>query len=500
MAWIDFLEEVKDQYASATALIEQSSDRTLNYQQLWDEVNSWASYLQEMGVVKGDRVAFLKSNCLEHVTLFLGCAKLGAIFVPLNFRLAKNEVSEIIERTDPKIFIGSGECELNLSRPKTYIKLEDISLKEALDFPTCESTLNDPLLMLFTSGTTGTPKGVLFHGAMLAENQKQTCENWGLLSSDKTLVETPFFHTGGYNVLCLPLMSIGGTSVLAEKFDLDNVFSSVDSLKLTVYFAVPTMFQMISEDERFKNCTFESVRFFISGGAYCAKELIEAYQKKGLMFKQGFGLTEVGPNCFLLDEGDAIEKLGSIGKPMPHSEVMLIREDGEVAEEGEVGELLIRGPHVCAGYFLEPQRFSDSLFDGFFKTGDLAKVDKDGFYFIVGRKKDMYISGGENVYPAEVEKKIVTHSFILEAAVVAVESEKWGEVGFAFLRSVEPVEVGELRDYLNPLLSRYKHPHFVMNVSEFPCLASGKIDRKELLVIAKNQMGQLNQNSKSEAL
>jgi fatty-acyl-CoA synthase len=252
MAWIDFLEEVKDQYASATALIEQSSDRTLNYQQLWDEVNSWASYLQEMGVVKGDRVAFLKSNCLEHVTLFLGCAKLGAIFVPLNFRLAKNEVSEIIERTDPKIFIG----------------------------PTCESTLNDPLLMLFTSGTTGTPKGVLFHGAMLAENQKQTCENWGLLSSDKTLVETPFFHTGGYNVLCLPLMSIGGTSVLAEKFDLDNVFSSVDSLKLTVYFAVPTMFQMISEDERFKNCTFESVRFFISGGAYCAKELIEAYQKR----------------------------------------------------------------------------------------------------------------------------------------------------------------------------------------------------------------------------
>jgi fatty-acyl-CoA synthase len=283
-------------------------------------------------------------------------------------------------------------------------------------------------------------------------------------------------------------MSIGATSIIAEKFDLENVYQTIESEKLSVYFAVPTMFQMISEDKKFKKTSFDHIRFFISGGAYCAQELIESYQEKGLMFKQGFGLTEVGPNCFLLNESDAIRKLGSIGKPMPHSEVMVIKEDGSEALAGEVGELLIRGPHICKGYYNQPERFRDSLFDGYFKTGDLARFDEEGFYFIVGRKKDMYISGGENVYPAEVEKRIVTHPSILEAAVVAVDCEKWGEVGFAFLRSEKDISVEELREYLNPLLSRYKHPHFVMNKKTFPCLDSGKIDRKQLLALAKGEL------------
>ena len=389
MAWIDFLENVSVENSEKLALIEQKSGRSLNYQQLWNEVNSWAAFLQNSGVNKGDRVAFLNTNCLEHLTIFLGCAKLGAIFVPLNFRLALHEIDEIVERIEPSVFIGVGECQLESARKFSYFQLEKLELAQDANIRTAHTTLEDPLLMLFTSGTTGNPKGVLFHGAMLAENQKQTCENLGLLASDRTLVETPFFHTGGYNVLCLPLMSIGGTSILAEKFDLDNVFQSIESEALSVYFAVPTMFQMISEDSRFISSNFTSIRFFISGGAYCAKELIETYQEKGLMFKQGFGLTEVGPNCFLLDEENALNKIGSIGTPMPHSEVLLINDRGELAQENEVGELLIRGPHVCGGYYKETNRFNDSLFDGYFKTGDLARRDNDGFYFIVGRKKDM---------------------------------------------------------------------------------------------------------------
>lgn len=480
MAWINFLNEITNKYPTRTALIDQIDDRSLTYKGLDEEVNAWAWQLENWGVVPGDRVAYLNTNSLEHITIFLACAKISAIFVPLNFRLAEGELAEIVDRIEPKALITTEPCELPLKGeyPRYILSSADLSKREA--FPTVKSSMSDPLLMLFTSGTTGTPKGVLFHGEMLATNQRETCENWGLLSDDKTLVETPFFHTGGYNVLCLPLMSIGGTSILASKFDLDNVFKTMIRERLTVYFAVPTMFQMISEDERFSSNTFESVRFFISGGAYCPKELIELYQKKKLNFKQGFGLTEVGPNCFLLDEEDAIRKVGSIGKPMPHSEVKLFKDDGTEAAVEEVGELLIRGPHVCAGYFNQEKRFDDSIFDGYFKTGDLAKKDREGFYYIVGRKKDMYISGGENVYPAEVEKKIRSHKDVHEAVVVAVNDEKWGEVGYCYLRANKEFDVSSLREYLGPHLSRYKHPHYVEMVKEFPLLASGKINRIEL--------------------
>jgi fatty-acyl-CoA synthase len=490
MAWINFLDNMTQKYPTNTALIDQATQRSLTYQGLKDEVDAWAWQLSEWDVQKGDRFAYLNTNTLEHITLFLACARLGAIFVPLNFRLAPGELAEIVDRIEPKAFVGISTCDLPLKESYPYYSLETINLEESFKkgkFKTIDSSSKDPLLMLFTSGTTGTPKGVLFHGEMLAANQVETCRNWGLVSSDKTLVETPFFHTGGYNVLCLPLMSIGGTSILATKFDLNNVFETIRQEKLTVYFAVPTMFQMIAEDERFQGTSFESIRFFISGGAYCPKELIELYQKKNLMFKQGFGLTEVGPNCFLLDEDDAIKKVGSIGKPMPHSEVKLFKEDGTQANVEEVGELLIRGPHVCAGYYKEPKRFEECSFDGYFKTGDLAKYDEEGFYFIVGRKKDMYISGGENVYPAEVEKKIRSHESVQECVVVAVPSDKWGEVGYCFLRSDDNWQVEDLRDFLNPLLSRYKHPQFIENVTEFPLLASGKIDRKALQAKAESK-------------
>ncbi len=480
MAWIDFLSQIKDQFLDKTAIIDQQTNRSLSYSQLDEEVDRLAWFLKEKNVLKGDRVTYLKTNSLEHITLFLACAKLGAIFIPLNFRLAKGELSEIIHRVTPKLRLGVGADELEMT-DYPYADISSVNFNIYSDrFTTVATDMSDPLLMLFTSGTTGTPKGVLFSGQMLKTNQDATCENWGLLSTDKTLVETPFFHTGGYNVLCLPLMSIGGTSVLAAKFDLDNVYETLEQEQLSVYFAVPTMFQMISEDARFKETTFSSMRFFVSGGAYCPKELIAEYQKKGLMFKQGFGLTEVGPNCFLLDEGDAIKKLGSIGKPMPHSKVRLLKDDGSDAADEEVGELLIGGDHVCAGYYNEEERFKDSMLGGLFKTGDLAKRDHDGFFFIVGRKKDMYISGGENVYPAEVEKKIRGLDQVHEVVVVAVPDEKWGEVGYAFMRADKAFSVTELRDLLNKELSRYKHPHYIENVREFPLLSSGKIDRKTL--------------------
>jgi fatty-acyl-CoA synthase len=338
----------------------------------------------------------------------------------------------------------------------------------------------DPCLMLFTSGTTGKPKGVLLHGKMLRSNQIETCRGWGLRSTDKTIVETPFFHTGGYNVLCLPLLSIGGEIIIAAEFNLKTLFETIQKDKITVYFGVPTMFQMMLEHSRVDNVDFSSIRFFVSGGAHCPQKVIESFQKKGIVFKQGFGLTEVGPNCFLLEEKDAIRKLGSIGRPMPHSHVFLLNKNNEKAKVNEIGEIVISGPHLCAGYYKDQQLFSASCFKSAFRTGDLAKFDSEGFYTIVGRKKDMYISGGENIYPAEVEKVILDIESVAQAIVVSRPDNKWGEVGVAFLHSTTHFSIEELRNLLTNKLSRYKHPHQIKYLEEFPLLANGKIDRKKL--------------------
>lgn len=472
MSWINFLDQSVKNFPNKMAIIEQKSGVRFTYQELSAEVQKLAEKLNFRGVKIGDRVAYLANNNIEHVTLFLACARLGAIFVPLNFRLSCLELEEILTRIEPKLFLGRGEWDLNFETLDQLV--------EQKSFLAPEVGNNLPLLMLFTSGSTGQPKGVLFHGEMLLTNQRETCKGWGLQSSDVAMVETPFFHTGGYNVLCLPLIYLGGTIIIAEKFDVTNFVKTLESEKISVYFGVPTMFQMISEDPRFNTVDFSSIRFFISGGAYCPVELIKTYQEKGLMFKQGFGLTEVGPNCFLLAEEDAIKKVGSIGRPMPHTEVLLLKDDGSNAGVGEVGELLLRGPHVTCGYWNEFDRYRESLFDGYFKTGDLARLDADGFYYIAGRKKDMYISGGENVYPAEVEKALRSLEGVHEAVVVPVPHEKWGEVGLALLRSDKNYQLNELKSSLNDRLSRYKQPHYLQIVKEFPLLASGKIDRVQL--------------------
>ncbi len=480
--WIHFLEKNAVDFKDKIAVIDQGTGRKLTYADLNNEVNAWAHVLKNEGLGEHEALAFhAPANCLYHLTLMLACAKIKALFVPLNFRLSNTELEQVVGRLEPKLYMGVGEKTLNVETK--YINAQSVVLEKThtdKEFESTSATLNDTILMLFTSGSTGVPKGVMFHGQMLLSNQVETINGWGLRSSDITLVETPFFHTGGYNVLLLPLLYLGGTVILADSFNPDNVFNCIEKEKVSVYFGVPTMFQMLLEKPRFHETDFSSIRFFISGGAACSIPMIEEYQKKGLMFKQGFGLTEVGPNCFLLDEKFAVTKAGSIGRPMPHSKVKVVTKEGKEAKAGEPGELILSGPHVCLGYYKNPEAFKETCKDGYFYTGDLVKYDEEGFFYVVGRIKDMYISGGENVYPGEVEKQITSHHDIAEAVVVAVPSQKWGEVGFAFLKTDKEISTEELRGFLNPLLSRYKHPQFVKCLKTFPLLPNGKVDRKIL--------------------
>lgn len=492
MSWIDFLKVNAEKFEAKIALKEQSTGVSLSYRQLEIQTNQWANFLVKNEVKKGDRVVFINTNSLEHVTLLIACAKLGAIFVPMNWRLGPAEKEEIIKEVAPKLVLSPLDCQLNMHGHQ-FINLSSVDIGDyRKDLHVQPTSMQDPCLMLFTSGSTGHPKGVLFHGEMLLSNQEQTINGWGLKADDITIVETPFFHTGGYNVLLLPLLYLGGTSILAEKFTTENFYKTVEEEKLTVYFGVPTMFQEIAKAQNFASADLSSLRFLISGGAYCPVELIKTYQDKHLVFKQGFGLTEVGPNCFLLNEKDAIRKIGSIGQPMPHSQVKLIK-DGEEVGVNEVGELVIAGPHVCAGYFNKSHLFEESLYGIYFKTGDLARFDEEGYYYIVGRIKDMYISGGENVYPAEVEKRLISHPAITDAVVVPVHDQKWGEVGLAYYQGEDQLDLDELREYLNPLISRYKHPAYLKHMEHFPLLDNGKVNRNQLKQLANDLVNQGNE-------
>ena len=477
--WRDFIKAFAERTPEHTAIIDRVGGRRYSYAGLEREITGWARHLHGQGIARGDRVALLAPSRIEHVTLFFACAKLGAILVPLNHSLSSRELVDILHRVSPGYFLGSGPCPLETDLP--YRDLLRIDLNAVTDDPPEVSVEDqDPLMMLFTSGSTGEPKGVLFHAAMLMANMRYTIESGVLEPGDISIVNTPFFHTGGYNVFCLPLLSVGGTLILFERFDPGDVLRAIRDDGVTVFWAVPTMFQAIYEHPDFTRTDFSNIRFFLSGGAPLSLSLIEAYHRHGVPFKQGFGLTEVGPNCFLQETEDSFRRPDSIGRPMVHSRVKVIDGEGNAVDANSVGELLIGGPHVCKGYWRDEKRFQDALHGEYFATGDLVRVDEEGFFYVVGRLKDMYISGGENVYPGEVEKQLVAHPDMSQAVVVAVPHEKWTEVGFAFVVSSRDLALAELRDWLGPRLARYKHPQHIHRLKAMPLLANGKIDRRAL--------------------
>jgi fatty-acyl-CoA synthase len=511
--WFDeFLNCVKEQPHSVAIRFQRDEYiyDCMTYENLYQDILLKYSHLKQMGVGSGDTLAYLSKNSIEHVTLLIASNMLGASLVSLNFRLSEGEMLEIIELVDPKLLFLSNDfldCSWDKKRKYPISKLQEPCFIQEYQ-PLIENPYQ-VCLVLFTSGSTGNPKGVLMHSKMLETNIKGTIQNWDLTKSDKTIVETPFFHTGGYNVLCLPLLSIGGECLVKEKFEAEESLLQIKQFEMTVYFGVPTMFQMMHEKYIELNANgkdlsdnFKSIRFFVSGGAPINQSLIGNYQELGIQFKQGFGMTEVGPNCFLLKEEDAIRKQGSIGKPMSHSIVRVRNEKGTLCDVFEVGELELGGEHLCLGYFQNEELYKQCRNDGLLKTGDLVKFDDEGYFYVVGRKKNMFISGGENVFPAEVEKAIDRITDIDEAIVVPVPDEKWGEVGLCFYTSqmtIEDFETNQkFRKLLEPSLSKYKIPHHWIQINNMPLLATGKIDRNRLKLVAESALKDFSQKSSQE--
>jgi fatty-acyl-CoA synthase len=484
--------------------------RTFTYRELNDRANRLANWLREgAGIQKGDRVAILAHNGVEFLDTFFACGKLGAILIPFNWRLHWREVLQLVEKTGPKVLGYSDDCKDAVAEVVAHTNIICHLLHiEGKGLPTSryfEKTLSDSVLrpvttedvdeedivcVIFTGGTTGLPKAAQISHRMIAWNTLNTIIH-DLQHGDVTVNTFPLFHTGGLLVYTTPLLILGGTVVLTRKFDAEQVLSLLEEYSATVYAGVPTTYQMLTTAPNWEQADLSNLRFCTSGGAPLPVYLVEKFRvEKGVQFKQGFGMSEFGPGVFALAPEDAIRKAGSIGRPNFFVDARIVDEENNPVPPGQVGELALRGPSMCSGYLNDPDASAEVVDEnGWFHTGDLAVMDEQQYYTIVERKKDMYISGGENIYPTEIEAVLYKHPAVEMCAVVGVPDEQWGEVGKAFI-TVRPgtsVTEDELLAHMHHYLAGFKVPRLIEFRDSLPISAAGKILKRQLLNEAEKE-------------
>jgi len=465
-----------------------------DYKSLNHAANAVANkFEEEFNLTKGDRVLILADFDAEYIALLGVAQKMGIILVPINYRLSAGEVAFLVQNSDPSLIIVAEEYRSLLREVPQLINEKVISFTKYREWFVAASQEqkahyiskpleeSHPAFILYTSGTTGQPKGAIYTHGMMLWNSINTAIRLKINSDDIYLNVMPPFHTGGWNVLTAPILHFGGTIIMMPKFDSENLLLAMEKEEVSISMLVPTMVRMISESENFKQTDFSQLRYMIVGGEALPIPLIEQWNEQGVPIRQGYGLTECGPNITSLEAEDAIRKRGSIGFPNFYVDTKLMDENGVEAGPQEKGELWIKGPIVTPGYWRNAKETEKSIVDGWFKTGDILREDEDGYLYVVDRIKNMYISGGENVYPAEVEKCILKHPEIKEVCVIGVPHEKWGEVGKAFVvfRNGKK-ETSDLTAYCIKNLAKYKVPKHFEVMEELPKNDTGKINRKLL--------------------
>ncbi|MCA9569725.1 MAG: long-chain fatty acid--CoA ligase [Myxococcales bacterium] len=461
----------------AEAVFDVDQGRRWTYAELHRESLCWAGRLQRAGVKAGDFVALLAQNRGECFALLFAVAELGAALFPMNWRLAPEELAWQLENCSPRVVLVDGSNR-GVLRCKT-MGLEEGPGDEPATGP--GSSLDATWILMYTSGSSGRPKGAMLSHRQVHWNAVSTTLACDLAPSDSTLTFTPLFHTGGLNCLSTPLLHRGGRVVLTRGLDVAQALQLIAQEGITTLMGVPTIYQMLADHPDFEATDTSSVRDALCGGAPLSMPLLERYLARGIPLRQGFGMTEVGPNCFSMPHARLREKIESVGLPIHHVAARIVRADGSECGPDEPGELWLSGPAVFSGYLHNPEANAKSFVDGWFCTGDVLSRDAEGFFRVRGRLKEMFISGGENVYPAEVEAVILQAPGVGQVAVIGVADPRWGEVGHAY---VEPavghtVDQAALLAFLNGKLARFKIPKGV-TVMELPRTASGKIDKPAL--------------------
>jgi len=477
----DLLSERARVTPDRVALVSVETGERLTYREFDLRVDRAGSSLRACGLAAGERLGLLAYNSIHFLELFFGAIRSGIIVVPLSTRATAHELQQIISDCGIRVLFAGAEFEaMSQTLGVPTILREEWRSDDALLSPKLDFDSESTACLLYTSGTTGKPKGVMIPRRQLWWNGYNTAVNWALREDDVTSVFTPMYHAGGFAAFLIPILTVGGTIVVHKGFEPSEVWATIARERSTVVLGVPTIWKILMEHASFPAADLSSIRWLISGGAPLPAYIIDSYQQRGIAFKQGYGMTEVGVNCFTMTVEDSYAKPGSIGHPMMFTEVIVVDEAGLVIKAGEVGEMWIRGPHVSNGYWGNESATTESYVSGgWFKTGDLAKQDDDGFFYIAGRRKEMFITGGVNVYPAEIEAELVAHPSVEDAAVVAIADHTWGETGVAFVVASEVGEE-ELVGYLSTRISRHKVPRRFVFLDVLPRSAYGKVLKEEL--------------------
>jgi fatty-acyl-CoA synthase len=498
---------------------------TLSYAELESRAARAAAVLASVGVSSEDRVAILCRNRVEFFELLFACAKLSAVLVPLNWRAPAAELAPILVDCAPKLLIfgaedaetalilrhdslsllaldhrgppasppakltplgsdvaGLGSTEVasaDAGGPSEYERL--IAAASPLNTDACWR--DDAIWSLsYTTGTTGTPKGVIQTFQMAAVNAFHIAQAFGVNGADTTLNFLPLFHTAGIQLVTLPTLIAGGTVIIMPSFDEARALELM--ARLDVFFGVPAVYQQLALHPAFERADLSGVRAWGCGGAPLADVLAERYAAKGARVCNGYGMTETGPTAFVAAPEDALAKIGSVGKPQMLLEARIVDANGADVAVGETGEIWMRGPGLTPGYWRRPAETAAAFTaDGWLRSGDSGRCDAEGCYYVAGRIKEMYISGAENVYPAEIENVLARHPGVLEAAIIGVPDEKWGEVGHAFVLprpGAAPPTAAEVIQFCRANLAGYKTPRHVTFVDEFPRTPAGKIKKHML--------------------
>lgn len=472
--WISRRADITPSWVALKDEGEDKSLRFFTYNELDDQSSSMAFTLKELyGISKGDSVAVLSWNRAEVVLLILACGKIGCSVVPVNTRYTSKEIVGLIKESSAKLLL----CEDPLCSKVPEGDFQTIPLSSFLssssgkkEIELEELCLEDTLLLLETGGTTGKPKLAKISHRMILWNAMNTLRDL-IVPGDVTIETLPLFHIGAYTYL-FPLLMFGGTNIIMRRWDIERFAYLVNRERPSFLFLVPTQLRMLISSGKMKEIDFSSARWITSGGGALTQDLIMGGPESGIIVKQGFGMTEMGPGIFALDPWDALRKAGSIGKPN-----LLI--EAKIKEGGKAGELMLRGPSIFSGYVKE-ELTEELISDGWMLTGDIVNVDDEGYFYVMGRKKNVIRSGEESVYPEEVERILLQHPSIAEAVVIGVRDEKWGEVPKAVIVLKEGKKIcrEEIESFLKERIAKYKVPKYYEVVPSLPLNEAGKVSRE----------------------
>lgn len=474
-------------------------DQRIRYEELADRILHLANALADRGVRSGDRVAYLGNNHPSFVETLFATATIGAIFVPLNTRLAAPEIefaledsgaSTLVLHEDLRDLARAGSWPTGVTRRivvngpagDAVEEYESVLLSGAASAIDAAVTLDDPAIILYTSGTTGHPKGAVLTHGNLTWNCFNAIVDYGVTTAERVLLISPMFHVASLSMGALPVLLQGGSVIVHEKFDPGAVLRTVQEERITMLSGVPTTFQMLQEHPDWDTTDLSSLLHLTCGGSTMPERMLEAYEERGLAFSCGYGMTETSPGATAMPTRTSREKMGSSGVSHFFTDVKIVGEDHAEVSPGEVGEIWVRGPNVIKEYWRRPDATAAAFVDGWFRSGDLGYFDADGYIFISDRLKDMIISGGENIYSAEVEGRIMEISDIAAVALIGIPDQKWGELPMAIvaLKPGASLEPEAITQHLTGRLAKYKIPKRIVFVDELPRTASGKVRKADL--------------------